>query len=377
MTEKKLIYKIGNDTGNSNLKTIINGTLHTIPDVFSHVIQLPNMESFNPNYMLEHLMDNLIVEIASPAIKSGTPALYYVGNYALTSDYSVQEIRVGSNNSKVESDNPIVSSLALIAARAVQDSYAEDPKVDIISVEIDMATALPISQHNKINSNIYTNKFLGKHDVTVYLSAEVKIHVVLDFKFVHVLPEGIPTSFYLTSNTATDLDFDLKDKRILHCAIGAGTTEYPITENVVFDPRFNCGDTNGIGSAVNKAIPLFREVSRQEFMAYYLDKKSRFNNEVAELLDKQLADQALKISNTIISQAEKDRYSASVILIYGGGSILLSPFIKDNLATFMKKYQMELCIVPPDLALTIEAKGLYAFVSSDLFLALKETSESK
>lgn len=113
-----------------------------------------------------------------------------------------------------------------------------------ITVHIDMATALPVSYYSKKNANDFAAKFSGKkHHVCVYVGSQ-EVMVDVNYDFVKVIPEGVTASFALKheddiyhayNQLHVDAPFHKEDfakLRVLHIAIGEGTTEFPVTQDV-------------------------------------------------------------------------------------------------------------------------------------------------
>ena len=78
------------------------------PNVFARVQRLGNLAEVNPQYVLEHIHDNLIVTVEGRT--------YYIGDHALRSGQHCRSITVGVDNDKVSSDIVFVNTLAHIAA---------------------------------------------------------------------------------------------------------------------------------------------------------------------------------------------------------------------------------------------------------------------
>lgn len=269
--EYKLKLNVGNDNGNSEHDIIINNELITQPNVISKVRKAPNVEELNNNLFIKNIENNLIVDILSESVKTGT---YLCGQYALKSGEKVKSISIGYDNNKLESDIVIVNTLAQIAGYSVKQAHKDNKLTEDtrIIVSVDMATALPISQYSKSRAKEFANRFLdGKHIVKVS-TPTTKVVVEIEFDFVKVIQEGVTTIFalleaedklfetYNRKNEEEKIDKKyFEDKKILHIAIGEGTTEYPVTEGRVFNPNFIKGTNNGVGHAINSSLEEFKE----------------------------------------------------------------------------------------------------------------------
>lgn len=248
--------KVGNDNGNSEHDIIIDNVLISQPNIFARVRELPNLDDINVESAIKTIENNLIVTINSPSV---APSVYYVGEYARKSRERIVDIKVGAENSKLDSDVPVVNTLSQIAGYIVKKAYNENKEVPSdISVNVEMTTALPVTQYNRKNADEFAEKFnRDKHLITVHAGTK-RINVTIEFDFVKVLPESVPTIFRLqklknddpvtkdildkfeTKYALSNLDGSFfKDKKVLHVAIGEGTTEYPLTRRYSFQPTIH------------------------------------------------------------------------------------------------------------------------------------------
>ena len=85
-------FLVANDNGNAEQDLVINGQRISAPNVFARVGKLVNLDELNPEYVLKHIHDNLIVSVEG--------AIYYVGAYALSSGQRCRSITVGVDNDK-------------------------------------------------------------------------------------------------------------------------------------------------------------------------------------------------------------------------------------------------------------------------------------
>ena len=292
---------------------------------------------------------------------------------------------IGQRGNKLDDELPIITTLANTAAYAVLKAYENDGNLEKLSkkpiiVNADMATALPNTQYDKKNSKKFKNKFLGEHIVTVYVG-EYEVEVDISIDYVKVMPEGVPTSFYLLSKKNEDFfrKYDFGDKPILHVSIGDGTTDYPITEGVNFLPDFTYSSHNGIGIAIEKMIDDFAEqtllnkCSRQDVSSIIRNPSHRSHAIAMDLLEPHLEEEAQQIKKHTFQQLQRINNNVDFIVVYGGGSILLEPYLKkaflrDSLIKSEDNPNgIELVYLPSELATTIESKGLYVFTQQQFF----------
>jgi plasmid segregation protein ParM len=387
----KLNVKVGNDNGNAEHDIIIDGKVVTQPNVFCKISKLPNLEEISSEYVVKNIENHLIVSITSPSLNNHTPATYYVGSYATVSGNHLKNIEVGAQNAKLDSDIPVVNTLAQISGYAVKKAFSKDATVESIEVNVDMSSALPVTQYSKKNAKEFAGKFLnGTHLVTVHLGSK-RIDVSLKFEYVKVLPESVPVVWYLKglneNNTIFaefNKEYDIKadgkyfsDKRILHLAIGEGTLEVPLTDGVRFDPNFIKGSNNGVGHAINAVIDEFivenglSKFSRQDFSNVLRTPSHKYFSSASQLILNPLEEQSNTILRIAKDEVGKANNDVDVICVHGGGSILMKEFLYSELKSFCDKTKIKLFYIPKEEAVTLEAKGMFTFVSDPTFERLK------
>jgi len=282
----------------------------------------------------------------------------------------------------------------------VKDFYSKKKSLPKkIDVDIDMTTSLPVTQYTKDNARIFADKFLdGVHHVTVHIGTN-RVDVNLNFQYVKVNPESVAVVFYLQNlkGELADKMFDefnalygnkaegsyFKNKRILHIAIGEGTTEYPVTEGIQFNPNFIMGTNNGVGHAIEEVLNDFirqknlTKYSRQDFSNVLRDKSHKYYADAMDIVAGPLESQADIILRYAKAEVGKANNEIDIICIHGGGSILMKDYLADDLYDFGKKTDIEIFYTPEEYAVILESLGLYEFTQSDLFNKLKEKFLSK
>ncbi|UVI30091.1 ParM/StbA family protein [Paenibacillus spongiae] len=387
-------FFVGNDNGNSEHDMIVDGRLIQQPNVNCTVDVLPWSEEQSPESFIKNLQEQLVVTIDSPSTR---PGMYYVGKFALESGEILDNLQIGIDL-KSEMDLPVVNTLAQIAAVAVQKAYEEEKKIpDQIDVEIDMATALPVTQHTDENAAKFEKRFMsGTHHVTVHLGIH-RVAVKLVFSFTKVVPEATPVIFTLqkdaegswregeifkqfTETYEIDKKFNgsyFKDKRILHVDIGDGSTEYPITEGNKFLRQFVHGSHHGIGYAIEDALDDFNkqihlpDSPRQFFSDVIKNGKHKYHARAIRTLKRPLESQARQIIQNVKRQLTKARNEIDVICVYGGGSILLNTILYPLLKELCDEREMKLLYIPAEFAVQLNAMGLDSFVRGKIYEALK------
>ncbi|WP_424767668.1 hypothetical protein [Paenibacillus sp. sgz302251] len=390
----KFHFFVGNDNGNSEHDLIIDGQLVQQPNVNCAVDELPWSEEQSPESFIKNLQDQLVVTIDSPAAR---PGMYYVGKFALESGEILDNLQIGIDL-KSDMDLPVINTLAQIAAMAVKKSYEEEKKiVDQLEVEVDMATALPVTQHTDETSAKFEKRFTsGSHHVTVHLGI-MRVGVKITFPFTKVVPEATPVIFTLQKDAegnwregdifeqflkeyGIEKKFNgsyFKDKRILHVDIGDGSTEYPITEGNKFLRQFVHGSHHGAGYAIEEALDEFNRLihlpnsPRQFFSDVIKNPKHKYHARALKTLKRPLESQVKQIVQNVKRQLTKARNEIDLICVYGGGSILMQSTLAPQLKELCAEREMQLLYIPADYAVQLNAMGLDAFVRGKIYEALK------
>lgn len=387
-------FLVGNDNGNSEHDICIDGRLIQQPNVNCTVDELPWSEEQAPEGIVRNLQEQLIVTIDSP---SARPGMYYIGKFALGSGELLDAMQVGLDY-KHEVDLPIVNTLGQIAAVATQKAYEEEKNIPLhIDVLVDMTTALPITQHTDDTSMKFEKRFMaGPHNVTVHLG-KVRVAVKVTFDFVKVVPEATPVTFALQKDEQGkwregDIFQEFvetyklpgkfngsyfKDKRILHTDIGDGSTEYPITEGNKLLRQFVYGSNHGAGYAIEEALDEFNRLihlpdsPRQFFSDVLKNKNHKYYSKSIQTLRRPLEGQGKQIVNNIRKQLTKARNEIDVICVYGGGSILMRTILYPMLKELCDEREIQLLYIPSQYAVTMNAKGLDAFVRGKIYETFK------
>ncbi len=411
----KMSFNVGNDNGNSEHDLIIDGMLITQPNVFSKVSKMPDLSSLDDETFVENLMSNIISTVMTPSVNGGAASSYFVGEYATKSGKLLHNIEVGAFNSKINSDVPVVNTLSVLAANAVQQAYGDHPKLDKIDLSVDMVTALPVTQHTPVSAREFFNKFMDdKHEVKIHLPSKT-VTVVVTFNYVKVLPESICATFYLqaltkenaegiTSKAAKDEYLSIVDRffhdfnekynlnidgdyfkglKILHNSIGEGTTEIPLTNDISFDPNFIAGSNNGVGHAINEVISDFIrqknlvKFSRQDYSAILRDYNHKHFDYAKDLVEESLEEQGEIIFRNTKHEVGRANNDLDIIMVHGGGSILMKDYLLEKYYDFGEKTEIKIFYVNEEFAVVLEVLGMYAFLKSPIYKSLKASYQKK
>jgi plasmid segregation protein ParM len=415
--DESIYLKAAIDNGNSEFDGIINGELVQQPNVNISLHSNPWKDEINVSEFVENLFNRLVVTIASPAINKG--GLYSVGKKAYESgNFNAMNFEFAD---KTEDEVGIINILAFTAAKAVKDYFkkAKELPKTALNVKVDMVASLPVQQHNEKSMNAFTDLFLlreRKHIVHVYIG-QVPVAVELEYEFVRVLPEAVSAVFSLIythdgkdlsyregdfyipfeesyldriNQERTDEGEEVLDEidgrffenlRIAHLDIGSGTTEIPVTIGVKPVEEFKTGIKNGVGHAMERALLNFREVTGidsfeiHDLSDVFKGKKEykKYRQKAKNSFEQPAMDESKKILKRLNQEQQRDRYQSDVLVVYGGGSILLRPYIHDELIkVYEEDNEMYVFYVPEKYAVTLNVYGLDCFLRHPAFAYLKE-----
>ena len=379
----EIILKVGNDNGNSEHDIIINDVLINQPNVYAKIAKLPNLDEVDKQYVLDNLKDNLIITYDG--------GKYYIGKYALKSGQRVRNMEVGIDNNKVESDVVRINTVGQIAGAAIKERYKNASEItdEILKVKVDMTTALPVSYYSAKLAKEFTDVFMQNKHIVLVNIGNIQVPVEIKFEFVKVIPEGVDATFALREDDKYFEEYNklnkenkltkefFKNCRCLHVAIGEGTTEYPITQGIKFDPEFINGSDNGIGIAIDTVNEEFKKqkgltkFTRQDYSRVIRDEAHKYYELAIDLVEPSIEDQAIEILSHIKQEIQKANNEVDIVCIYGGGSILMRKYLEKKVKTFCDRADILLLYIPAQYAVNIEAEGLYNFTNSSIFNTLK------
>ncbi|EJR90568.1 hypothetical protein IKE_05953 [Bacillus cereus VD196] len=382
MTELKgntLHIDIEGDIGNDSFKGYINSEYVKIKNVYQNIYSMPNVTETDISKNIINLIDNMFINISSKSIRRS--GMYFIGNRAMLTGKNPKDmnIKVGQ---KYNDDLPLINILGLIANKSVQIEWENTGQLPpSINVSIDLISAIPASQWTPINAKHLERRFTSSDHVIIVYVGEEQITVTLTFKSANITQEGIPPLYaILEGEEEMFTDFIhlykktlqiksingsfFKGKKILHCDIGDGTTEYIYTVGV--NPIIDAcdGERRGVGHATEEAVKLLNQergtnIKRQQFsqilqnMAhkYYEEATGYFNMTKIEQAELILEDIDEKYVNNTAGEAE-------ILCVYGGGSITLKDELYNQLLDYCNRVGMYLLWIPQTFAVDMNARGM-------------------
>ncbi|OMC81866.1 hypothetical protein BK128_21420 [Viridibacillus sp. FSL H7-0596] len=382
------MYQAAFDNGNSCVKGILNAEDGTVTKVkqktiVSSILTTPTFAETSIENAVANLMDNMIVYINSKAIKK--IGLFAVGEKANTvGDPRNMNIRIGK---KHKDDIPVVMSLSIIAATAVQEAYRTSKELPReIEVSVDYSSALPATEFSPETAKDFEKRFLNDvHMVSIYVTS-TPINVNIKFNRVKITQEGNPAVFAIVAgdssilnefNSRYDGEFvnsDFQYKKMLNVDIGDGTTEFIYTVNGKPQTDLCVGERMGVGHAADNALKLFKQtinaditMNRQQFMNAVLDESHNFHVEALYSMKQAniAQSQAIleKVEEMYLNKLQGD---VNVITVFGGGAAAFKDSLQEELVEFANSMNCQVLWIPNKKAPYINVTGL-DFLNKKLF----------
>ncbi|MCM3227566.1 ParM/StbA family protein [Terribacillus saccharophilus] len=367
----------GIDIGNAKTEVAFvengNEILLRQPSVIAEILSKPDGNDNEEKSNVEHLLDNLVVQIFSEGLDRA--GMYFVGNKALQAPQNIKNMNI-TIGGKSEEDLPMITSLSLLAGIAIKKYYRSKgslPKT--LSVNVDLATAIPSSEYSKKSAKMLEDRFKNLHKVNVYVG-DKEVLVNINVERCKVTEEG-KTSMMAFLNSDNDIlrhynetynenatVRDFEDAPSLHGDIGDGTSEFVYTKGYNPVPNGSFGERVGVGHATNDAIRLYRkeitlvgEITRQHYMDLLKDKgeKSKIAN---EMMKRATGIQASKI----IDQFKYGfmTYTASTaqyLFVHGGGSVVFKDDMYKPLIKLADQIKAQVVWIPEEYATSMNSRG--------------------
>ncbi|MDD9150428.1 MULTISPECIES: ParM/StbA family protein [unclassified Sporolactobacillus] len=363
---------IADDNGNSTTKMIVNESLIKQPTMVRRIYSAPTVADGTINEAVSTLMDRLLLDISSPAVRRN--GLYMIGQRAKSSSTQAEAMNIHVGR-KADSDIPLITTLGMTAAKAVQDRFFQTLQFpDTITAEAYMTGAIPASEYTTKIARSLEDKYMKvPHIVTVHVLDKI-VTVKNIFRQVKITQEGIPALYALLEADAGILKNykgeetsprDFKNKRALHVDIGDGTTEYIYTEGVNPVPDQCSGARRGVGHATEEAIKMLSDLTngyvkltRQQYMDVLSDPDNNYYAEAKGYFAETLLAQADKIQQDVEEKFMELSASVDYIVVYGGGSIAFYDTLYERLQTFAENANTKLLWVPAEYAVDMNVKGM-------------------
>lgn len=376
-------YRLSLDAGNSSTKAIIyplnekeNRKAIRQKTLVSPNIPIPPLQDEDLATSIAKLKENIIAHINSPSLKR--PGTFAIGEKAVTIGRTKRNMNITVGN-KHTNNIPVIMTLGLIAANAVQDYYnTENELPQDINVVVEFATALPAREWNPLVAKTYEERFLqGVHVVDIYVNTK-PVTVRITFDRVKATQEGVPAVFALIEGdesllaeyyeeygcTITNKDF--RNRKILLVDIGDGTTEFIYVVNGKPINDLSDGERFGVGHAADVAKKKFDEevevditMIRQQFMEVVFDKDHHFHDKADAAMEDAKVEQA-ELILVFIQDMYLNTLSGNVddIVVFGGGSAAFRDHMYEDLKAFTDSVHARTLWIPKEKAPSLNVVGL-------------------
>lgn len=370
-----LKLNVANDLGYGSVKAKVEDTNIHFPSVIAiqREQDLNKPVEFNSNQekltYLEGMINHMDVTISSSAVK--TQGRFLVGNAAIKSSLPLKAFDVNDFTGKSDDDLAIILTLSMIAAQRISLAVKNGEDLsDQLSTEINMTTALPVSEGKKNGIiNNYVNKYIGSKHTVVFHNFKDPITVSLSFKNVYVALEGEVAQLYLKNSDiklqglikqdflknypelANDIKVSdlVKIDNLLGIDIGEGTTDLVIIKEGHANAVASTSLPTGYGNALQDAIDVLQTENmnfeaRSQLQDYLAQEVSllakRMQTKVRQIVFEQLEPFADKIVTAASKTMRKAGANVEILYVYGGGSIpmLEQTALRQKLSQKMKDF---------------------------------------
>ncbi len=370
-----LKLNVANDLGYGSVKAKVEDTNIHFPSVIAiqREQDLNKPVEFNSNQekltYLEGMINHMDVTISSSAVK--TQGRFLVGNAAIKSSLPLKAFDVNDFTGKSDNDLAIILTLSMIAAQRISLAVKNGEDLsDQLSTEINMTTALPVSEGKKNGIiNNYVNKYIGSKHTVVFHNFKDPITVSLSFKNVYVALEGEVAQLYLKNSDiklqglikqdfsknypelANDIKVSdlVKIDNLLGIDIGEGTTDLVVIKEGHANAVASTSLPTGYGNALQDAIDVLQTENmnfeaRSQLQDYLAQEVSllakRMQTKVRQIVFDQLEPFADKIVTAASKTMRKAGANVEILYVYGGGSIpmLEQTALRQKLSQKMKDF---------------------------------------
>lgn len=362
----------GIDLGNGYVKANIDGLVRVFPSIavkqFNTTYNLP-LEENEIGIFMDDIINQMDLSFSSPLVKFTERRLF--GERALKSGLNLEEYDVFARTSKAEVDLSGVLALGTIAADRLYDYYEEhkDLPEEVLRIEVNLATALPISEYKK-HERVYKNKYLngGRPHYVTFHNFQQTVMVEILFNDVYIANEGESAQYGLMFAREPFLDMIKKEamkrfpdgelddisgkeivsaKNTLGIDIGEGTIDFAVFTNGRFNSDASSTMNQGYGSVLESTLSKLQD----EGYPY----KSR--KELSEFLHNEPSPFTKKKWNHVkeVNQAEENRFGdvvsgevskvfsrvggfIEVIFVFGGGATPLEWSLFDKLNSRVREF---------------------------------------
>lgn len=362
---------------NEGSKTVTEIDMPSCASVISHPQDL-KPDAAETGAIISDIFDQLDIVVGSPMVTE-TRRLY-VGNRGLNSGTRPFEFNVASHLSKAHDPLSVMLLLACIAGKALQDVWEQDKALppDVISVNADIALALPIREYVK-HGVAYRDALMRQpHMVTVHnFSQDVVFRVT--FTNVAIVAEGCAAQYAIVDKGVPFMDavlayarqamrkvygstmdgnmlFQVNAEDVLSSMntvgvdIGEGTVNFPVFRNGRFAADVSSNLNIGYGSVLADALDELQDAgypfkTRKELTEYLSHEPTRMQkvqyDKVKAIVENHVTNLVESIAVDFSTTMSKAGAVTEVVYVYGGGASPIQEELYKKLMDSMKVNQQE------------------------------------
>lgn len=389
--------RISNDLGNGHMKIGIDNNRFILPSVvaFQRDQDLFDAVTFSSKEEEKNYMNNLLSELDVTVQSSEvrTAGRLLVGVAARKLPQSSRGFDVNDLEGKSGTDLSLILTLSTIAGYAVRNEYGRTNTIPTrVSVTVDMATALPITEGKRdaASARFAARYTKDTHVVTLH-NFDHLVQVEIKFNAVFVALEGESAQYRLRRATdelangvKADFDKHYPDMATLLSArelvesgdamgvdIGDGTVDMPVFIDSELHVQMSSSLSEGYGNALEEAkddliaqrVNLHSRSELQELVTSVQPPLSRARQAKArDAVNAQLTNFGSRIVDAVSATLRKSSSSVSVIFVYGGGSTPMEPYLREVLMEKTKAFTggdgIPVVFVPEEYAQDMNERGL-------------------
>lgn len=351
----------------------------------------------------EDIYNVLEISIDSPLVDDKETHMY-VGKRAVKSGKSLQEFNLReARRSKSETELSAILTLSSIAAKVLSDYYNKNGRLpekdEVLSVDAKLAVSLPIAEY-KLNKHVVPRNYMAKSHLVRIHNFQNVIRVDIHVTSVEVAPEGASAQFAIASKgekfmkalvanmvkhgieipddiTANDI---IAASGIIGIDIGEGTVNFPIYQDLKFNPDASTTFNKGYGSVMDEAVARLSQMgrpfdSRKKLVEWMIEAKDKAlmrskYREVMDIVNTEINIFTDELVRQFSSVLERNGAFAEVVYVYGGGATpvqesLYPKLIKAIQRTFGEHAFMPVLYLDSSYSRCLNRDGLYLLAASD------------
>lgn len=352
----------------------------------------------------QDLYNSLEVSLDSPLVDDKDVRMY-IGKRAIKSGKSLQEFNLKeARRSKSETELSAILTLSILAGKALSDYYYAHGKRlpgpdETISVTAKLAMSLPIGEYKTSKNQVARNYMAKRHLVRIH-NFEHVARVDVTVTDVEVAPEGASAQFAIASkgekfmmalvNNMVKNGIPIPDDitpadimaagGIIGVDIGEGTVNFPIYQDLKFNPDTSTTFNKGYGSVMDEAVARLSQMgrpfdTRKKLVEWLLEAKSkplmrRKYQEAMEVVNAEIDIFTAELTRQFASVLERNGAFAEVVYVYGGGATpvqesLYPKLIQAIQRAFGKDAFMPVLYLDSSYSRCLNRDGLYLLAASD------------